>query len=115
MGDREGLEHSAAALKVPLELVEQARLAHTRLAQHRHNLPSARLGCLPCPLELLHLPLPAHEAHQPPLRSHLKPRAQRSHALQLEDPQRLLHALYVEAAEIAQAAEPLDHLGRVLG
>ncbi|AGW95761.1 hypothetical protein N234_37490 [Ralstonia pickettii DTP0602] len=42
MRHREGLEHHAALLRACLEFMEQARLAHARLAHHADDLP------LPC-------------------------------------------------------------------
>jgi hypothetical protein len=107
VGDREGLEHPASSLERGLELVDQPRLAHARLAHDADDLPAARPGRLPGPAQLLHLAPPAYEAHQSAARSHLQARAQGAHALQLVDSQRLPNALHVELSEIAELEETL--------
>ena len=67
------------------ELPEETRLAHARLADHRHHLavPARRAGERLA--ELIQLHVPAHEAGEPPRGRRLEPSAPAARPQQLVD------------------------------
>ena len=60
---------------------------------------------LECPLEGLHLLVPAHEAGEPARARHVQARAHLADALQLENVDGRPYALDLELAEIAELEE----------
>ncbi len=67
------------------ELVEEPRLAHAGLADHRDDLAMTRLRLLQRPRQLIHFGIAADEAGEPAGRRRLEPRAHRSGPHELED------------------------------
>ncbi len=76
------------------ELPEQARLAHPRLARHRHHLAVAGRRPRHRLMERVHLGLAAHERREAARGAGLETRVHLLGADQLEDLNRLRHALH---------------------
>ena len=115
MGDHRG-ERRAARLQecdlalgnALLELVEQARLAAPRLADHRHDLGHVGRDSLVAGLELRQLGAPPHERRQPAGLGDGHRRDGLAHAEHLVGRHRLALSLHLEGARLAHLEEAAD-------
>ena len=107
-------EHQAGRFREQPELVEQPRLAHTRLAHYAHDLPMSAARLFADPLEVVDLVLAAHETRQAARRGHLEAGAQRPDAQHLVDVQRSADALDLGRAQVAELEIALGQFVGVL-
>ena len=97
------------------ELVEQAGLAHPRLADHRRQLAVAVAGTLLGAAKLLDLGVTAHEARQPSAGGRLQPRPGRAGSRRLVHLHGLHQALHGHRAQRLHRDIPLHQLQRRRG
>lgn len=89
MRNGERFQHHPSRLRDRLELIEQARLADSRVGHRCDNLPLTGLRLLRRVLQRIHLGLPADKFAQPAARRALKTGAQRSESGHFVDFDRL--------------------------
>ena len=107
-------EPAVGAVRVG-ELIEQAGLAHARLADDCHHLALPGPSPLPRLAELVQFGITPHEARQAPRRGGLQPRAHRSGTQELVDLNRLLQSLHRHGPQRCNLDETLDQAQRVSG
>jgi len=97
------------------ELVDEPALADAGLGHHPHHLRTPRQRVRQHRLEGSHLVVAPDEAREAACAGQVQAGAERTDALELEDPERVAHPLYREAPEVSQAEEAGDERRAVLG